>query len=197
MSLREYSLNKIAKVLEDYEQKCKPDKENVNKDQKLVDTLTEIQDMVSFPELMEKSIYNTTIKEAREKCIERSWESADFKRLYKYNYIKVISNITYNKNAESVLKNLKYGVWKPQDIVSMKPQDLYPEIWKDALLKKKTKDDIFLKNLNMENKEVCGLFVCGKCKKNRTTYYQLQTRSADEPMTTFVTCLNCNNRWKC
>jgi transcription elongation factor S-II len=39
-------------------------------------------------------------------------------------------------------------------------------------------------------------FKCGKCGQRRTTYYQKQTRSADEPMTTFVTCLNCNNRWK-
>ena len=40
-------------------------------------------------------------------------------------------------------------------------------------------------------------FKCGKCKQRKCTYYQLQTRSADEPMTTFVTCLNCGNRWKC
>ncbi len=39
-------------------------------------------------------------------------------------------------------------------------------------------------------------FKCGKCKARKATYYQMQTRSADEPMTTFVTCLNCNNRWK-
>lgn len=39
-------------------------------------------------------------------------------------------------------------------------------------------------------------FKCGKCKQRKCTYYQLQTRSADEPMTTFVTCVNCNNRWK-
>ena len=39
-------------------------------------------------------------------------------------------------------------------------------------------------------------FTCGRCKRNKTTYYQLQTRSADEPMTTFVTCLHCNNKWK-
>ena len=33
-------------------------------------------------------------------------------------------------------------------------------------------------------------------RKKKCTYYQLQTRSADEPMTTFITCLNCNNKWK-
>lgn len=40
------------------------------------------------------------------------------------------------------------------------------------------------------------MFKCGKCKETKTTYYQLQTRSADEPMTTFVRCVVCNNRWK-
>ena len=40
-------------------------------------------------------------------------------------------------------------------------------------------------------------FTCHKCKSKKCSYYQLQTRSADEPMTTFVTCLNCNARWKC
>ncbi|KAI8089003.1 transcription elongation factor S-II [Halteromyces radiatus] len=40
------------------------------------------------------------------------------------------------------------------------------------------------------------MFICGKCKQRKCTYFQMQTRSADEPMTTFVTCLSCNNRWK-
>ena len=39
-------------------------------------------------------------------------------------------------------------------------------------------------------------FKCHRCKKNKTTYYELQTRSADEPMTTFITCLNCGKRWR-
>lgn len=39
-------------------------------------------------------------------------------------------------------------------------------------------------------------FQCGKCKQKKTRYYQMQTRSADEPMTTFVTCVNCNHKWK-
>ena len=40
-------------------------------------------------------------------------------------------------------------------------------------------------------------FICRKCQSNKCTYYQMQTRSADEPMTTFVTCIDCGKRWKC
>jgi DNA-directed RNA polymerase subunit M/transcription elongation factor TFIIS len=42
-----------------------------------------------------------------------------------------------------------------------------------------------------------GMFKCGKCKSKKTTYYQMQTRSADEPMTTYVTCMDCDAKWKC
>ena len=40
------------------------------------------------------------------------------------------------------------------------------------------------------------LLKCGKCNKRNCTYNQIQTRSADEPMTTFVLCNECGNRWK-
>ncbi|XP_043300703.1 transcription elongation factor A protein 3 isoform X2 [Cervus elaphus] len=40
------------------------------------------------------------------------------------------------------------------------------------------------------------LFQCSKCRKKNCTYNQVQTRSADEPMTTFVLCNECGNRWK-
>ncbi|KAG2296331.1 hypothetical protein Bca52824_043000 [Brassica carinata] len=39
-------------------------------------------------------------------------------------------------------------------------------------------------------------FKCGRCGQRKCTYYQMQTRSADEPMTTYVTCVNCDNHWK-
>jgi transcription elongation factor S-II len=54
--------------------------------------------------------------------------------------------------------------------------------------------------------EMCGirgellkasLFTCGRCKSIKTTSTQKQTRSADEPMTVFVLCLNCGKRWRC
>ena len=39
-------------------------------------------------------------------------------------------------------------------------------------------------------------FKCGRCKQRKCTYYELQTRSADEPATIFVTCLDCGKNWK-
>lgn len=42
-----------------------------------------------------------------------------------------------------------------------------------------------------------GFFTCKKCHSKNTTYFQMQTRGADEPMTNFVTCLDCKNKWKC
>jgi len=48
-----------------------------------------------------------------------------------------------------------------------------------------------------KNSGVSDLFQCGKCKQRKCKYYQLQTRSADEPMTTFVTCVNCGHKFRC
>jgi len=43
---------------------------------------------------------------------------------------------------------------------------------------------------------VTDMFKCGRCKQNKTSFYQMQTRGGDEPMTTFIRCLNCNHKWK-
>jgi len=49
----------------------------------------------------------------------------------------------------------------------------------------------------LHNTFVSGMYRCGKCRQSQTTYCQVQIRRADEPMTTFVSCLNCNHSWKC
>ena len=41
-----------------------------------------------------------------------------------------------------------------------------------------------------------GMLVCGKCKSKKTSYYELQTRSGDEPMTVFAQCFKCKNHWR-
>jgi hypothetical protein len=39
------------------------------------------------------------------------------------------------------------------------------------------------------------LHKCRRCGSDRTDYYQLQLRSADEPMTSFFRCEACGHRW--
>jgi len=41
-----------------------------------------------------------------------------------------------------------------------------------------------------------GYLRCGKCKSFKTDFYEVQTRSADEPMTVFITCHDCGARTK-
>lgn len=72
--------------------------------------------------------------------------------------------------------------------------DLRPELWK-AIIDKQSKTNEMLFETRQE--VATDDFTCPKCHQKKCTYYQLQTRAADEPMTTFVTCINCGKRWKC
>jgi transcription elongation factor S-II len=203
MSIRTYCLDKIKNIFKN---------ETITPEEQvyMIETLnvieTDITDIqriykITSPEwnynflseITEKSIYNSVIKQARVKCIERSWSNEVFKWLYKITFSKIMGNIHYNKNASFVLGKIKYGIWEPDKIVSMKPQDLYPDIWEELIIKNSKKLQALSKDRNIQG---TSMFKCGKCKLNNCTYFQMQTRSADEPMTTFVTCLNCNNRWK-
>ena len=82
----------------------------------------------------------------------------------------------------------------PRKIAFMKHTDLLPEKWEVRLQEKRVRlENKFFPKIEASTDN----FTCGKCKSKACTYYQLQTRSADEPMTTFVTCTCCGNRWKC
>ncbi|KAL2182414.1 transcription elongation factor [Thermothelomyces heterothallicus CBS 203.75] len=48
----------------------------------------------------------------------------------------------------------------------------------------------------MAQKSISVDLQCGKCGKKKVSYSQAQTRSADEPMTTFCECTVCGHRWK-
>jgi len=144
---------------------------------------------------IEKGIYNYVIKKANEKNIQKKWENYLFHNLYKVTSVHLYSNLdksSYIKN-ERLLDRLLDGEFTGNELASMKPQYLFPETWK-TLIDEKSKRDRYLFEINKEL--ATDEYECSKCHKNMTTYYQLQTRSADEPMTTFVTCLNCGKRWK-
>ncbi len=86
---------------------------------------------------------------------------------------------------------------KTKDVIDMRPENLWPDGPYAMKMQERIHKEIRKAYLAQELKNQEGFFTCGRCKSKKTTYYQLQTRSADEPMTTFVSCLNCDKNWKC
>ncbi len=139
---------------------------------------------------IEKSIYNYCIHSSNAYNSTKSWDNPLFVILY-LDKFKVIRQCL---NEEDLLRRLKEDPVFCKDISFKSEQELYPEQWKAMTEDKKTRvDNKYFPKIKASTDK----FKCGKCKSKECTYYQLQTRSADEPMTTFVSCINCGNRWKC
>lgn len=83
----------------------------------------------------------------------------------------------------------------PDVLVVLSPEELASNVKKEENQRIRDKK-LFDSAPSAAKQATTDQFQCGKCRQRKTTYYQMQTRSADEPMTTFVSCLNCNNRWK-
>tara|TARA_Y100000817_G_scaffold307043_2_gene293000 strand:+ start:368 stop:877 length:510 start_codon:yes stop_codon:yes gene_type:complete len=139
---------------------------------------------------LEKGIFNFTIQQADEKKILKKWSNPYFVLLYKNRLRSVYANL----NNTELLDKIKKKQIRPHEVAFMTHQDMDPEKWKILLeIKKLHEENLYSPKIDANTDD----FTCRKCKSKKCTYYQLQTRSADEPMTTFVTCIDCGNRWKC
>ena len=144
---------------------------------------------------IEKGIYNYVIGVAKQKNIQRSWENILFINLYKSKILSVYSNLDTNSyiNNNQLIKNITSGKIKPDKVGFLSVYDTFPDNWKELLNIKSKRDKI---KYELKPEAMTNLFKCRKCGSRETSYYEVQTRSADEPMTQFITCLSCNNRWK-
>jgi len=145
---------------------------------------------------IETGIYNRSIRDADERGIVKKWENAHFRNLYESCARSIYVNLDpegYVGN-KGLMNRVVSGEIKPYELAFMRPEEIFPERWQ-PLLERKSKMDEY--KYTKRTEIATDLFRCGKCKERKCTFYQLQTRSADEPMTTFVTCINCGNRWKC
>ncbi|KAL2248987.1 transcription elongation factor TFIIS [Sesamum indicum] len=112
----------------------------------------------------------------------------------KAKYRSVLFNIKDSNNPDFRRKVL-LGDFEPRAILELTADEMASDARQVQNEKIKQKA-LFNSELGGPPQASTDQFTCGRCKKKETTYYQMQTRSADEPMTTFVTCVNCNNRWK-
>jgi transcription elongation factor S-II len=139
---------------------------------------------------LEKGIYNYSLKEANSRKVVKKWDNPYYVQIY----LDRLRSIYLNLSKDSLLNLVKNGTVTVKNLAFMTHQEMQPEKW-EALIQAKMKKD--KSKYDTQQEAMTDTFKCRKCHSNKCSYYQMQTRSADEPMTTFVTCLECANRWKC
>lgn len=118
-------------------------------------------------------------------------------------YRAKLRSITYNlkdPNNPDLNSDLYQGMLTPSMVVNATEEELASD-----KLKKLRKDNWeWMKAAaqcdwdkhHVNEKLVTDMFKCGRCGQRRTTFFQKQTRCADEPMTTFIRCIGCDHRWR-
>ncbi|XP_034824724.1 transcription elongation factor S-II [Maniola hyperantus] len=132
------------------------------------------------------------LAEELEECIFMEFKNTDMR--YKNRVRSRVANLKDPKNP-TLRTNFWNGVISASRLAKMTPEEMASDEMKKLREKfiKEAIDDAQLATVQGTKTE---MLKCGKCKKKNCTYNQLQTRSSDEPMTTFVLCNECGNRWK-
>ena len=125
-------------------------------------------------------------------CLNNSLGENFLKSVYDDKLNNIISNITDTKNINN--KTLKHDLLtnkiNPSYVAFMSPAQLHPQKWLYWVKKKEYKE------LRENSIAYSDTYKCFKCGERKCKVTQAQTRGADEPMTTFVTCLICYNTFK-
>jgi DNA-directed RNA polymerase subunit M/transcription elongation factor TFIIS len=130
---------------------------------------------------IESAILNRCIADAQKWYVDIDWETLAFREMYRTRAIELFP---FRAQAETM---------GATGFANSSPVDYAPDRWRDILQVVLEKDKAKYSKKVTANIEM----FCRSCKrKTKCDYYQVQTRSADEPMTTFVTCLECDTKWK-
>jgi DNA-directed RNA polymerase subunit M/transcription elongation factor TFIIS len=139
---------------------------------------------------IEKGIFNHTIKECRNRKLIKKWDNPNFVLLYTDRVRTLLNNI----DKSDIVSKIENKEITPQMFAAeMTHQEMDPQHWKPLIDKKSMLD---ASKFDTELVANTDMFTCGKCRSKNCNYYTLQTRSADEPETIFITCLDCGKNWK-
>jgi transcription elongation factor S-II len=144
---------------------------------------------------LESCIYNGAIHESKQRNIIRVWTYPLFVHMYKMRARKIMSNFdatSYVKNTD-LFDLFQQGSIDFKGLAAMNTYEMFPSRWRDQFEKQQIREK---KQLEGNRDMATDQFLCTRCHKRQCTYYELQTRSADEPMTIFITCVNCGKKWR-
>ncbi len=97
-------------------------------------------------------------------------------------------NVRHSPHAEQWARPENYR-WLVHDATA---RDLWPERY--ANLSSET--EVLSIDQVRSTVPESDLYRCNACGSRRVLFSQMQTRSADEPMTSFFRCVECNKNWK-
>lgn len=158
-----------------------------------------LKDNIELSELeiidLEIGVFNSSLDYATSLKIQLSWSCQLFANTYLNIARSVYSNLKKNSYIRNVnlLERLKNNEFTPHELAYMQCDEIYPERWKDIIEKQKLK---FKAAYEIKQVSMTDAIKCGKCKNNKISYQELQTRSGDESMTIFFTCIVCGHKWK-
>ncbi len=143
---------------------------------------------------LEKAVYNCCIHDAGKYHVICDWSYPLFQKLYERKMRHICANLhpnCYIQNTK-LLERYKNKEFTFDDLMTWTETEIFPERNKELAEKQFQREQRLLEG-NKAN--ATDQFFCTRCHKRQCTYYELQTRSADEPMTIFVQCVNCGKRW--
>ena len=149
----------------------------------------------SLPAQIENIIFEWVKSELLKKGEVFDCDHIQFKLLYLRKTDQLYLNINPESNIknEILLEKINNGEQDIEKLPYLTPQELYPELWEKLKEKQKATDEfLYLKKPEAATDE----YKCSRCKQRRCIYTELQTRSIDEPMTKYITCLECNHKWQ-
>lgn len=126
-------------------------------------------------------------------CANKKYEPNYIKPIYLDKLNEIVLNLDENKDSiknKTFKSNILSGKINPANVAFLSPSQIHPEKWSDII---KKREYIEQRENNIEYSDAYKCFKCGESKCKIT---QVQTRSADEPMTTFVVCVVCHNTFK-
>lgn len=137
---------------------------------------------------IENSMYNFANNYVKSKNVNKKLAFS----VYIDNFNELLANIDSDSelNNTYLLENIINSNIDPETVPYMEPHEIHPVEWKPILDKKK-----YIEHKS-KNLATTNMFTCSKCKAKRHTINMMQTRSADEPMTIFVTCVDCGFTFK-
>lgn len=146
---------------------------------------------------VEKGIYNSVVQKAIEMNVLRKWDNDRFADVYYQRVKTVTSNLdprSYVHAADAttrlLARTLPQGDLRPHEVAFLTPAQMQPARWAQLQEAHARKQKEYVPT------DFVTLYRCAKCGERKTTVCEMQTRSADEAMTLFITCFSCKHRWR-